>query len=322
MLKRISPKRYIYENGNLFLKKINESSHVDFNKNNIKEDLFDKNDIKNINIDFPLLSSRNSNINNNQIFSTQIEPLIPKETNPDEYESNISLTNEKTNEEENDKDKDNDNDIFKRNPLCLRKNIKNINRLKVNSQIEKICKYLYTSPRKREKEDIKFKIFEKEKEFVKGLKKNYLINEDLINKPIYRNRIGIKINQSSKKIFNNNHIYRNFNKNILGDDELIKKYYNEEKSNTIDIDKLTKYRFENYKRHFPKLKHPQIYKLKNINKDIDKNIKLPLLKNENHSPIDLTELIPIKKGIKKVEQRNEYLNYKIMKWNHLEGFHI
>lgn len=326
MSKKISPKRYIYENGQLILKnKENESTQVDLNKNNnINEDIFNRNLNKNINIDFPLLYNRNSNVNNNQIFSTQINPEIPKENYLEEYEKNVNFTD--VNNNENDKDKEYDNFKSIENPSYIHRHpkyIKNLNRLKVNLQIEKICKYLYTSPRKGGKENIKFKIFEKEHEFLKGLKKNYLVNEDLINKQAYRDRIcKNKNNQSNQHLFNNNHLFRYINKNMLSDNDIIKKYYSEEKSNTIDVGKLTKYKFENYKRNFPKYNHPQIYKLKNIKNDFDKANKLPIIKNGNQSPIDLTDLIPIKKGVKKVEQRNEYLNYKIMKWNHLEGFHI
>ena len=92
---------------------------------------------------------------------------------------------------------------------------------------------------------------------------------------------------------------------------------------TIDNDKLTSYKFENLFRNMKRYKHPQLYKLKNITKKAEENdIKLPPIKTGNQSPIELTECIPMKKGITKGEQRKEYFYYKVMRLNRLEGFHI
>jgi hypothetical protein len=313
-------KRYIYENGHLFKKYTeNESSQAELNKN--INDEYSRNNFDNYNIEFPKLEIKNNNNNNYKIFSTQIDEDILNENNKEESEKkNKSISEEKIKVEKLKKDKENNfksietNPSLRRNPKLLRK----LNQTKLSSQIQKICKYLYTSPRKSNKDNIKFKIAEKENEFIKSLKKNYLVDEDLINNQLYRNKIiKNKINQSNQNFFNSN---RNINNNIISDNDFIKKYYNEENTNTIDIEKLTSYKFENYSRNKPKYKHPQLYKLKL--KEEDNDVKLPPIKTGNQTPIELTQFIPIKKGIQKEEQRNEYLNYKIMRYNRLEGFHI
>ena len=313
-------KRYIYENGHLFKKYTeNESSQAELNKN--INDEYSRNNFDNYNIEFPKLEIKNNNSNNYKIFSTQIDEDILNENNKEESEKkNKSISEEKIKVEKLKKDKENNfksietNPSLRRNPKLLRK----LNQTKLSSQIQKICKYLYTSPRKSNKDNIKFKIAEKENEFIKSLKKNYLVDEDLINNQLYRNKIiKNKINQSNQNFFNSN---RNINNNIISDNDFIKKYYNEENTNTIDIEKLTSYKFENYSRNRPKYKHPQLYKLKL--KEEDNDVKLPPIKTGNQTPIELTQFIPIKKGIQKEEQRNEYLNYKIMRYNRLEGFHI
>ena len=285
-----------------------------------------------------MLSQKKIN-NNYKIFTTEIEEEIQTENKKEELKKNISFReenkvedNNKDNKDNNSNKEDQDYNNFKSigiNPSYNRRHpkfIKKTNQAKISSDIQNICKYLYTSPRKSNKDNIKFQIFEKENEYIKNLPKNYLVDEKLINKQTYRNRIKNRKNKSSNQniLLNNKNIYRNIKKNILSNDEIIKKHYNEEKTYTINTDKLTSFKFENYKRNLPRFKHPQIYRLKNINKEeeINNDVKLPLIKGGNQSPIELTEFIPIKKGIRKEEQRNEYLYYKISRVNHLEGFHI
>lgn len=319
-----SPKRYIYDNGNLILKYTeNESTQVDLNKNNNEEFYNDS-----FNKKFPLLSPINNSYNNNKIFSTQIDEDISNENKKEEFENNDSFCEEKTKKIDDYNNKkiksiDVNPSFIRRNPKLLRK----INQNKISSQIENICKYLYTSPNKHSKDNIKFKIFEKENEYIKCLTKNaknYLADNSLINNQSYRDKIKKSKNNKSN---NNLYIYRNNNKNILTDNDIIKKYYSEEKSKTIETDNLTSYRFENFRKNIPKFKHPQLYRLKNIRsyqskEEENNNIKLPIIKTGNQTPVDLTIFIPVKKGIKKEEQRNEYLHYKIMKSYRLEGFHI
>ena len=318
MSKRKSPKRYIYDNGVLILKySENESTQT-----NNDGEYISRNTNKNLNIEFPIL---NQKITNYKIFSTEIGEDILGDKKKEESEKNINDIDEEEDTNKEEKEYSNLKSIevkptnMKKNPKLMRK----LNKLKLSSDIKKICDYLYTSPRKSNKDNIQFKIFEKENEYIQHLTKNYLVNDDLINKQMYRNRIKKRKNFSSNQdIFCNKN--NNTNKNLNTDQEIIKKYYDETNSNTIDIDKLTSYKFEHYKRNLPKYKHPQIYRLKNIIKDDDKDseIKLPPIKAGNQAPIELTEFIPIKKGIKKEEQRNEYVHYKIMRTNRLEGFHI
>lgn len=321
MSKKISPKRYVYDNGILILKKNeNESTQVNINLEQISKNK------KKINIEFPVLSLKNNIYSNsNKIFSTELDEEAPKESKKEESEKNLSFSDDKKETKDynnNLKSIEVNHSFRKSNPKFIRK----LNRTKLSSEIKKMCKYLYTSPRKSSKENIKFKIIEKENDYIKNIKKNYLVDQDLINKQTYRNRIKKRKNNSSNQsIFLNKQIYRNINNNILDDNEIIKKYYNENNRNTINtinidkFDKLSSYKFENYKRYIPKYKHPQIYRLKNLNKF--ENI-LPPIKTGNQTPIDLTEVIPIKKGITKEEQRKEYLHYKIMRCNRFEVFHL
>ena len=328
MSKRISPKRYIYENGNLIIKyNENESTQVDVNKN--IEYFIEEDSKKN---KYPGLSPKNIINNNYKIFSTELDGDILNDIKKNDSKKNKSFNNGYESYDNNKEDKKEDNDYnneyttnFKSieiNPSNIRKNprlLKKMNHSKISSDIERMCKYLYTSPRKNEN-NIKFKMFEKESEYVKELtKKNYLVDEDLINKQTYRNKIKRrKNNQSNQNLF-----YSIKNNNILTDSEVIKRYYNEEIPKTIDIDKLTRYNFENFSRNLPRYKHPQLYKLRSLDKKLEVNyIKLPPIKTGNQMPIELTEFIPVKKGIDKAEQRKEYFYYKVMRNSRLEGFHI
>ena len=337
MSKRISPRRYIYDHGNLILKNNeNDSGKTDLNQNLeiLIEDDSGKNN-KLFKLEYPMLNQNNYIINNNNnIFPTQINGDALNESEINEIENNINYNNneyeitDNYNKEENIDDNDYNSEYnnlksIENNPSSSRGvNLKLLHKLKqskISNEIEQMCKYLYTSPRKSDN-NIKYKLFQKEREYINKLaKKNYLIDEDLINKQSYRNKIKRKkYNQSNKNIFNNIK-----HRNILSDNDIINNYYNKEVLKTIDIDKLTSYKFENFNRNIPRYKHPQLYKLKNTNKKAeDNNIKLPPIKTGNQPPIELTEFIPMKKGINKEEQRKEYFYYKVMRYNRLEGFHI
>ena len=200
-------KRYIYENGHLFKKYTeNESSQAELNKN--INDEYSRNNFDNYNIEFPKLEIKNNNNNNYKIFSTQIDEDILNENNKEESEKkNKSISEEKIKVEKLKKDKENNfksietNPSLRRNPKLLRK----LNQTKLSSQIQKICKYLYTSPRKSNKDNIKFKIAEKENEFIKSLKKNYLVDEDLINNQLKNyNSVCYKCGYKDDKIINEN----------------------------------------------------------------------------------------------------------------------
>ena len=328
MSKRISPNRYIYDNGRLIRKtNDNEPGKVDLDKN--IELLFEDDSRKNnklFKLEYPMLNQNNI-INNNNIFPTQLNGDALNEKTKKESKKNFSFNNEYEFSDNNNEEKNEEKDYnsaydnlksIENNPTSPRANLKLLHKIrqsKISNDIEKICRYLYKSDN-----NIKYKIFQKEKEFVKELmKKNYLIDEDLINKQSYRNKIKRKkYNKSNLNIFN---IVKH--RNILSDNDLINKYYNKEVLKTIDLDKLTSYKFENFNRNIPRYKHPQLYKLKKIKRrDEENNIILPPIKTGNQSPIEFTECIPIKKGINKSEQRKEYFYYKVMRNNKLEGFHI
>ena len=354
--KRISPKRYIYENGNLVLKEIKDESNQIALKKKMNEDFdefepkknyqsllenYKNNNKLNIKLQYPKLSPVNNNKSNNnknyKIFSTEIDDKIGVSSKIEEIEKKILMNyrnknkyknyNKDDNEYNEDKDYNINSNLksIEINPSYIRRNPKfkrMLEQSKISSQIEDICKYMYTSPNKNDEDNIRFKIYEKENEYIKHLTKNYLVEKDLIKSNSPR-----KIRNIIKKIKSNqsNCIINNNNVNNLNDDEIIKQYYDKQNSNTIDAEKLTSLRFENYSRHYPKYKHPIIYKLKSgnkISKNEDKNNILPPIRIGFQNSIDLSYFIPIKKGITKPEQRNEYCHYKIMRNNRLEVFHL
>ena len=355
--KRISPKRYIYENGNLILKEMKDESNQISLKKKINEEFcevepnknhqsllgnYKNNNKLNMKLEYPKLISINNNKGNNnknnKIFSTEIDSKIGGSPKNEDIEKKIikNYLNGNDDNEYNEDDEYKINNIksLEINPSYIRRN-KKFKRLleqsKISSQIEEICKYMYTSPRKNDEENIRFKMYEKENEYIKHLTKNYLVDEDLIKmNSCRRNRnknINININLIKKnKSIENNFIFFNNNKkkiNNLNDDEIIKQYYDEQTSNTIDAEKLTSLRFENYSRNYPRYKHPKIYRLKSGNKIIDKEKSLlPPIRSGCQNSINLSDFIPIKKGITKPEQRKEYFHYKIMRNIRLEDFHI
>ena len=355
--KRISPKRYIYENGNLVIKEMEDDSNQIGLKKKINENFYEiepkknyqsllenykSNNKLNIKLHYPKLSPINNNKTNNnkkyKIFSTEIDDKRGGGGNSkiEEIEKKILMNYRNKNEYKNKNNDDNeykdDNDYnisslksLEINPSYVRRNHKfkrMMEQSKISSQIEDICRYMYTSPRKNDEDNIRFKIYEKENEYIKHLTKNYLVDEDVIKRNSPRKiRNIMKKNKSNQ----NNYLINNNNVNNLNDDEIIKQYYDKQNSNTIDAEKLTSLRFENYSRHYPKYKHPIIYKLKSgnkINKNEDKNNILPPIRIGCQNSIDLSDYIPIKKGITKPEQRNEYCHYKIMRNNRLEVFHL
>ena len=349
--KRKSPKRYIYENGNLILKEMKDESNQIGLKKKTNEEFYEvepknnyqsllenyKNNNKlNMKLQHPKLSPINNNkINNkknNKIFSTEIDNKIGDSPKNEDIEKKIIMNylndNDDNEYKEDDDYKINNLKSLEINPSYIRRN-PNFKRMleqsKISSQIEEICKYMYTSPRKSDEDNIRFKMYEKENEYIKHLTKNYLVDEDLIKKNSRRRNRNINMIKKNKSI-DNNFMFNNNNKNNinnLNDDEIIKQYYDKQTSNTIDVEKLTSLRFENYSRNYPRYKHPKIYRLKSGNKikDNEKNL-LPPIKNGCQNSIDLSDYIPVKKGITKPEQRKEYFHYKIMRNNRLEVFHL
>ena len=352
---RISPKRYIYENGNLVMMDMKDESNKIALKKKILEDFYEvgpkknyqsllenyKNNNKlNIKLQYPKLSSINKSGNNNKnynIFPTELDDQKGGGSKIEEIEKKILMNYRNKNEysnynkDENEYNEDDDYNIdnlnsLEINPSYIKRNPKFkriLEQSKISSQIEDICKYMYTSPKKSGEDNIKFKMYEKENEYIKHLTKNYLVDEDLIKRNSSRKTRNII--KKNKSIQNNNMSNNNNSNNFNDDDEIIKKYYDKQDSNTIDVEKLTSLRFENYNRNYPKYKHPIIYKLKSenkISKNNDKNNILPPIRIGCQNSIELSDFIPIKKGITKPEQRKEYFHYKIMRNNRLEVFHL
>ena len=354
-IKRISPKRYIYENGNLVINDMKDESNQIALKKKIHEAFYEvepkknyqsllqnykNNNILNIKYQYPKLNPINNDKSlsnkNNKIFSTEIDNKIGDSPKKEEIEKKIIMNYINENDDnENNKDEDykiNNLKSLEINPSYIRRNPKLkrvLEQSKISSQIEDICKYMYTSPRKNDEDNIRFKMHEKENEYIKHLTKNYLVDEDLIKKNSPRrnrdnNMIKNKNNISIESGFMPNNNNNKNTSNSLNDDEIIKQYYDKQTSNTIDVEELTSLRFENYSRNYPRYKHPKIYRLKSGNKIIKDSEKslLPPIRNGGYNSIDLSDFIPVKKGITKPEQRKEYFHYKIMKNNRPEVFHL
>ena len=324
-------KRFIYYNGNLIPKKIEKGTQ---NNLIIQEN---DNEYKFINL------SRNDNLINtpnimNNIFLSEIQKEPTAQSQEEQkiiYESNkvneetqtkstfkvINIIN-RINETNSDMNKkfDDDSNLFNKNNLKV---IKKPKKATLYWQIEQICKHFYLNQDNDNKENIFSEMYQKEKEYVKNLNKKYLNNDDILfkRKYSYRNFSRLIKNSLSDRSNSFNHyktkINRSYKSNKKNNEEIIKKYFDEENKKPNNIKKGTKYNFENYGINSYRYKHPQIYKLK-----IEDKVKLPTINKTKKFPVELANIIPIKKGINKEEKINEYKFYKIMKNNRLKKFQL
>ena len=301
-------KRFIYRNGKLIPKKIENSvpnNNIFINKEN--NDKINK-------------KSRNNNLNyhdNNNISSKsqcEEDKLFHKNNNNEEIKNNKNIKIKNTITEEN----------YFSNNKQFKKNIKKPKKLSLYSQIEHICNHIYLSPTNKYKENIFIEMYQKENDFVKKLNENCLIRDAIIRKKYYSRNFPrlIKYSSSLKAQAFNQYLIKykeNEKNNKTNKEEIIKKENDEEKNITLDINNKNKPKNneEVLLFNYMKYKHPQIYKLKSENK-----IKLPKIKKELNKEFDLENLIPVKKGIKKDEKISEYMFFKVMKQNRLKKFHI
>ena len=318
------PKRFIYVNGSLIPKKIDKSTQSDFlsQKNEKYYEIINLSTNNNKNNEELLIPKINFDFNKQSpTFQTQLEENIIYDNNTINQKSQANITSHYNKTINNESSKD--IDIVKSSSIKKDNNIfiKKLNKIKLYSQIKKLCKHLYLEPKSEEKENIFEKMYTKEYEYVKNLNKDYLLRSNLmIKKNSFRN-----LSRSVKNNIynNNNHSKINYSRNkshkinTLSNEEIIKKYYSQPKYKTVDIKEGDKYKFENYGISSYTYKHPQIYKLKS-----EKNIKLPFIKKKQKTPIELTNIIPIKKGINREEQRNEYAYYNVLKHKRLKKFQI
>ena len=329
-------KRVIYRNGNLIPKKEEKA----IQKDNITQDSI--NILKFINL------SRNNKFINPQnfmpkIFISDVKNIQSLQTNEEEkiiYEGKtineetqtnstfqvnnvIKKFNEnKTNDSnvENYKEKEDSFYLFKKN---ANKFIKKPKKATLYWQIEQICRHFYLNQSDENKENIFNKMYQKENEFVRNLNKNFLNNDDLTLRKKYSVRNFSKLIKSNPTDKSNsfNHykvkINRSFKSKKINKEELIKKSNDEELPSTGDNKKRTKYNFEKYGINLYRYKHPQIYQLKSEDK-----IKLPAIKKNKKDPIELANIIPVKKGINKEEKINEYKFYKIMRNSRFNKFQV
>ena len=287
--------------------------------------------------------SRNGNLINTpismpSIFLSEIKKDQIKK--PQEEEKKINECNNNINEEAQtisniNKDNDYNNDInnkFEQN-VNFNKKIKNIKiitkpkKSQLYQQIEQICKHFYLNQSNTSKNNIYNEMYQKENEYVKNLKKNYLSNEDLIlrRKHSYKNfsrliKHNLSVQNNSVKnsqIKNNN----SFKSNKISEEKIspeqMKKYYDEDMKNTIDNKKRINSNYKNIRINSYNQKYSYVHQLKSEDK-----LRLPAIKSSKKYPIELTNLIPIKKGIKREDNLNEYMFYKVMKSNRLSKFHL
>ena len=327
------PKRFIYNNGLLIPKKIEKVTQND--------DIIqgNENEYKIINL------SRNGNLFEPpnimpKIFLSEIKEgsnvqsqeedekiiyecnNINKETQTNSIfqVNNINDINYSSNELS--KNLEDESNLFNKRKINL---INNPKKATLYWQIEQICKHLYLSQSNDNKENIFSEMYQKENEFVKNFNKMYLNNEDLMLKRKYSVRNFSRLSKDNLSNKNNSFkhykvkINKSYKSNKKGGEEIINKYYSEEKKKSIDNIKRTKYSYENYGINSYKYKHPQIYKLKILDKE---KMKLPIIKKINKIPVELAKVIPVKKGINKEEQVNEYKFYKVMKNNRLNKFNV
>ena len=99
MAKRISLKRYLYDNGVLILK--NKDNDTNYKLNEVLVGQNSRNVNINNNIDFPLLSHKIIKNNNNKIFTTEIKKENQKENKKEELKKNISYIEENKEEDNN-----------------------------------------------------------------------------------------------------------------------------------------------------------------------------------------------------------------------------
>jgi hypothetical protein len=327
----MNPKKFIYHSGQLIPKKIEKGINTHYlnqeNNNEYKFINLSRNDNK-INPPNIMPNIFLSEIQNHPTAQSQEEQKVLYESNNINEETQTNSTFRvnnfinKINESSNDMSKkfDDDSHLFYRNNLKV---IKKPRKATLYWQIEQICKHFYLNQDNDDKENIFSEMYQKENEYVKNLNKNFLNNDDIIFKRKYSYRNFSRLIKYSLSEKNNsfNHyktkINKSYKSNKKNNEEIIKKYFDEENKKPIDIKKRTKYNFENYGIDSYRYKHPQIYKLK-----IEDKVKLPSINKSKKVPIELANIIPIKKGINKEEKVNEYKFYKIMKNNRLKKFHV
>lgn len=337
------PKRFIYSNGNLIPKKVDKStqneeithekentskfSHLSRNsyltnppKSVRKILLSDDTRIPSFQQEDEKIIYENNHINEESQTSNtyKVIKIINKFNENKTYDSNIEAYLKKEKETIKGKERD-DFLLFNNKKTNMNKRNK---KPTLYSQIEQICKHFYLNKIDTNKENIFNKMYKKENEFVKYLNKNVVNKDGLILRKKYSVRnlskltkynFSDKINTFNNKVKNS----RSYKSNKIIYEELIKKYNNNEKVNTIDINKGNKRNFEYYGINSYRYRHPQIYQLKS-----EEKVKLPDIMESKKKPVELVDIVPVKKENKKEEKLNEYIFYKVMKNHRLKKFHI
>ena len=329
------PKRFIYRNGILIPKTSEKGIQSDI--------IFQEkdNNYKYVN------QSRNGNLINipnlmPNIFLSEIKKNAISKSQEDEEKKINEFNNineetqtnsdfQKNNNKNNDLNTDINNNFEKDNNFNNNiKNLKIFTRPKKSmlyQQIEQICQHLYLNQNNTNKNSVFNEMYQKENEYIKNLKKNYLSNEDLIlrRKHSYRNfsrlinhSLSVQSNSVKNSKIRNNKSYKSSKiseENI--NSEIKKKYFDEDMKNT------TNNKNEVSHKHNINIINSYMNKYQIVNKiKGDEKMKLPAIKSSKKLPIELSNLIPIKKGIKREDNLNEYMFYKVMKSNRLKKFHL
>ena len=185
------PKRFIYVNRSLIPKKIDKSTQSDFlsQKNEKYYEIINLSTNNNKNNEELLIPKINFDFNKQSpTFQTQLEENIIYDNNTINQKSQANITSHYNKTINNESSKD--IDIVKSSSIKKDNNIfiKKLNKIKLYSQIKKLCKHLYLEPKSEEKENIFEKMYTKEYEYVKNLNKDYLLRKNLmIKKNSFRN---------------------------------------------------------------------------------------------------------------------------------------
>lgn len=184
--------------------------------------------------------------------------------------------------------------------------LKSLDKIKVYSQIEKVCKHFYNKLPESE-DNIRDLISKKLNVSIQKLNKKYLTTE-VEDKP----KKVIKIS-SLKKLGNLDNI-SNYSKEI----EILNNYYNDTYMKGININNLSRYRYEHFANKKIRIQHPLFYRLKN---ELSSSLKLPPILT-NNNPIELSSQIPEKKFLSKEEKKKAYNFYREVKEGKIPDFHI
>ena len=303
MDKKLNPKKFIYDNGLKTKKDQSNQVYLSYSNDQLNSDEM------NLKYDYPLIYQNKHGINKNKIFTTEIDK-DPKKDSFDSEMNDMFLKEVYTSIMTD----NNNNKIQKIKNIkscSCKKKLSELCKFNIMTEVEKICNHLYNSIEKKD---------EKNEEYIKLLKKNYLYDQTLVNPYLDKERILFKKFKYKNLIQRNNNKFKKYKNLKDNKTDIINKYNNDNfrELNKDELEQLTRFKFENYGIKSPTIKHPQLYKLKFDNK----NLILPPIKSSNNRPVELSDFIPEIKIVDKDEKRKEYMDYKDLVSQRSRHFHI